>query len=119
MPRTDDVNPTMVAAVRKSLAIERWAERAGIDLDGADDVFRSATWIIEEMQASGTHPVYGLHTAMILFMMVAAACDLGHDDAREFWNRFADRAWAAARASIEAGERRAPEGSAIKLPVRG
>lgn len=95
MPRTDNI--ILPEALRSSRALAEWAKRASLDLEQADDVWKSATYIVQEMQESGLEPAQCMHTAQVLFMLIAASCKLDRDTTQDFFSQFADQAFDAAR----------------------
>lgn len=99
MARTDDID--LGQFLIKSRAIEAWARAVDLDSAGADQVWSSAAWTVQELQESGIEPAAAMHVAQVLFMLVATSCRIEKETVKHFWNTFAEQAYDAAREFAE------------------
>lgn len=93
---TRSENIILPSAIMGAQSIAQWADRAELDFDTANSIWKNACWVVQEFVESDIPPVVALHVAQMIFMVSAASSKLERHTAIEFWNEFSEHAWTAA-----------------------
>ncbi len=77
MAQTDDID---LGEFKKSPHLEKWAQKVGVNLATAEDIFRSATYMVREMIEDDVPPPQALLTLQVCFNMMAFASNVHEND---------------------------------------